>query len=155
MGHCQCHGLVTWLRTSWKKRQFHPVPSFNLRGIVQAGHFHRQDSQWPLYDLCCPPFGRRHGCSRGVAQPREAVTNSCIQSYPSVPESIFVGLIHWGGKCRVSASAEVTTSTASVLSFLVFWLVLGEKMKQREVLGQKFLDFMRSFVVGKILNDWI
>ena len=59
------------------------------------------------------------------------------------------------GKCRASVSAEVTTSTASVLSFLVFWLVLGEKMKQREVLGMKFLDFIRSLVVGKILNDWV
>jgi len=49
------------------------------------------------------------------------------------------------GLCTISAvprlgvgmAVAVTTSTASVLSFLVFWLVLGEKMKQREVLGMK------------------
>ena len=58
-----------------------------------------------------------------------------------------VSALGWipSGLCTISAvprlgvgmSIAVTTSTASVMSFLVFWLVLGEKMKLHEVGGQK------------------
>ena len=34
---------------------------------------------------------------------------------------------------------KVNTGTASVLSFLVFWLVLGEAMKQHEMFGHQTL----------------
>lgn len=58
-----------------------------------------------------------------------------------------VSALGWipSGLCTISAvprlgvgmSIAVTTSTASVMSFLVFWLVLGEKMKQHEISGHK------------------